>query len=532
MNKKILKRISAFIIAIAFTVFCCAMPFVMYKASAASVGTLMLATSVLLSLYMIGIHTDSSGVTNFEHVANAIQEQYREDFVYENYQNMVTGEAETRFGQLYNMWQEGVIDISSDAWASFKQWALDTCCGAFESGSSGPLTQLGDGYIFPFVSYSSSSTTSSLSLVDGSVVQSPSSLYGVYFVIYPSVSSPILNSNFIINSNNHIYFVSCGSPSGSQMLLYYRNTTSGAYTGSANLSYTLYNGLAYSEITGFFSRSLVLQNLSIPSTDLTVKEYIDQIVSGSLTPDIGSDFALSLDQNTVYNQVKEIADTEIGSSTTQDLLNRAKYLNDCIGQHTKDGSDLVNLRDATIPYQGDADATADALLTGDYTLPDLQQSLGLETTVQGTIVDTATPSVDIATPTDIAESVPLVVNPSLTVVMPQEYTYPNRYGGDFSFPLANYFPFCMPFDALRILKMVNGSPQAPQISFNASGIFGGYFANYSHGEDGDLVKIRGDTVTLDLSAYDSVAMICRVMLYLLFLVGVCFGIRNWIHGGD
>lgn len=526
-----IKKITATIIAIVFCAVCCLMPINRYKqAKAAEIGTLMLASSVLLSLYMIGIHTDSSGVTNFEHVANAIQEQYRKDFVYENYQNMVTGEPETRVGQLYNMWQEGVIDISSNAWASFKQWAYDRAVGVFDT-SFGAFTSVGEGKSLPFVSSSDNDTI--LYYKDGNVINGGDNKDEIFSNIYIRISSHVENnilpSNYIINSNGTYYFIASGESKYHYMNIVYRNYTSGGPSGSGQWSRTTYNGISYITLP---TSSTCVSHFPIESTTMTVTEYIDYLLENGGSVSAPS-FELSLDQNTVYNQVKAVADREIGQATTQDLLDKAKYLNDAIGQHTKDGSNLVNLRDGTIPFQGDADATADAILSGDISVPEIQQSLGIDTTVQGQVItDTATPTYEIATPSDIATSVPLVVNPSLTVIEPQEYTYPDRYGGDFSFPLSNYFPFCLPFDAVRIFKMVNGSPQAPQISFNANSIFGGYFKNYNHGSDGDLVKIRGDTVTLDLAAFNTVAMICRVMMYLLFLVGVCFGIRNWIHGGD
>lgn len=529
-----LKKITATIIAIVFCAVCCLLPINRYKqAKAAEIGTLMLASSVLLSLYMIGIHTDSSGVTNFEHVANAIQDQYRKDFVYENYQNMVTGEPETRVGQLYNMWQEGVIDISSNAWASFKQWAFDRAMGVFESNSDFNGASNGFSYYFN----NDLLTTSNFNIITTNGYNvTPSYSYNssvapyLFFNISDYYNYFGKEMYMVMDSSNNLYFVYPKNITYSLFLRLYQNESFNSgdyYTRNYYQTYTYYN------IQGQY-KTFITNNYEFTDR-MSVTNFIDGLIAGSIDYNTPSpaEFELSLDQNTVYNQVKAVADREIGQATTQDLLDKAKYLNDAIGQHTKDGSNLVNLRDGTIPFQGDADATADAILSGDISVPEIQQSLGIDTTVQGQVItDTATPTYEIATPSDIATSVPLVVNPSLTVIEPQEYTYPDRYGGDFSFPLSNYFPFCLPFDAVRIFKMVNGSPQAPQISFNANSIFGGYFKNYNHGSDGDLVKIRGDTVTLDLAAFNTVAMICRVMMYLLFLVGVCFGIRNWIHGGD
>lgn len=537
------KKVFTTFLALLFCFVCACMPFQIKKARAMSVGVAMAATSLLVSLYCIGMHADSSGTTNFEHVANAIQDQYRADFVEKNYTNIATGEAETRFEQLTNMWQEGIIDINSNAWASFKQWAFDTYCGALSDGSSFNGDKNDYSYRFVNTALTTSNfnilSSSGYGVTSGYTFDSSIGSDYMFFAVDSNMLNFFGNTYYIVketvSSGDRYYIVFPDNINYSLSYRYYHDNVS---SSTVYLNRSTYLSYTYYKLNGDFS-NFVSNNFSFTSSVSSVKNFISSLSSGDVDYSAPSSapFTLSLDDNEVFNQVKQIADAEIAGNTTEQLLQRAKYLNDMIGQKPKDGSQYINTLDGTKQFDGSSEDTGQAIIDGTISVPDLLQDVGVDTTVQGQVVSdpvTGESVPELATPVDLSSSVPLVVNPTLEVVFPQTYNPPTSRGGDFSFPLVNYFPFCMPYDAIRILGLFRASPEAPSISFNINSYFANIvnFANKNIGQDGDLVKVRGDTMTLDLSPFNTVAAICRFMLYVLFLIGVCFGIRNWLHGGD
>ena len=75
-----------------------------------------------------------------------------------------------------------------------------------------------------------------------------------------------------------------------------------------------------------------------------------------------------------------------------------------------------------------------------------------------------------------------------------------------------YFPFCIPFDLIKFLGVLASNPQAPSFQWNY-----------------DLAGSKG-TLKIDLSKFDTVAVVCRTLFDLLFIVGLTFVTRNIIKG--
>lgn len=541
-----IKKIAVSFLAIVFCFVVCCNPFYSSrKVKAIAPAVAMLAYSALVSVAMIGLHVNPDGETNFQKAGEAVVDQFKADFIQKYpFDDPVNGTVyRTRLEDLISAWQEGVVDISSPAYQAFREWAYQTYIFNQASSFNGELSSDSsciryfssvldtNSWIYINTSGVSSSYTDPDNFLRYFYNGAQSPLYvGVVnninnrksLVLIQKISSSVSSfsgnmtttidgvnfQNFFVSSNGGCYIRSgyC------VMYSYIYNTYSGRY---------VIPDFVYNKISSFYS-----------TTDLFLSAILNDTLYFSGSSD--SDFTLSLDSSEVFQQVKEIADREISGTSTQDLIDRAKYLNDMVKQVPQDGSDYINLRKYADEYGGDIEAAADDLLTGTKTTSDVQQGVNVDTTVQGQVVDNVgTPAVDLATPTTIAQSVPLVVTPDLSIILPQEFAYPNRYGGEFSFPLSQYFPFCMPFDAVKILRLLNSPARAPKIEVPLNGIFANFWnINYNKGSDGDLVHIRGDTMTLDLSRFNTVAAICRTLLYLLFLVGVGFGIRNWLHGGD
>lgn len=531
--KSNIKKIAVSFLAIVFCYVVCCTPFyTSRKVKAIAPAVAMLAYSALVSVAMIGLHVNPDGETNFQKAGEAVVDQFKADFIQKYpFDDPVNGTVyRTRLEDLISAWQEGVVDITSPAYQAFREWAFETYLNSQNSNIYGDnVVPFSNGLqLLSSSKYSIYLSNSNLL----SVVPYGSFPYLSYSISLNSSSSDLYSNYFYLSYNGSSYYLwsrfYSSNISISDFYIYYVNS-SGSLTSNKYSRYYIYGSWIAVELKDFSSNNFCNFDLNLPVVSLS--EF-----SSNLPQDIfsKSDFTLSLDSSEVYQQVKEIADREISGTSTQDLIDRAKYLNDMVKQVPQDGSDYINLRKYADEYGGDIEAAAEDLLTGTRTTSDVQQGVNVDTTVQGQVVDNVgTPAVDLATPTTIAQSVPLVVTPDLSIVLPQEFTYPNRYGGEFSFPLSQYFPFCMPFDAVKILRLLNSPARAPKIEVPLNGIFANFWnINYNKGSDGDLVHIRGDTMTLDLSRFNAVAAICRTLLYLLFLVGVGFGIRSWLHGGD
>lgn len=83
----------------------------------------------------------------------------------------------------------------------------------------------------------------------------------------------------------------------------------------------------------------------------------------------------------------------------------------------------------------------------------------------------------------------------------------------FSISLSDYFPFCIPFDIYDFLVCLNADPVAPVIEW-------------------EIYLPGGDTYPLeiDLSVFDSVAQLLRVLELLVFCIGLAAKTRDLIKG--
>lgn len=82
--------------------------------------------------------------------------------------------------------------------------------------------------------------------------------------------------------------------------------------------------------------------------------------------------------------------------------------------------------------------------------------------------------------------------------------------------LKKKFPFSLPWDVLYIFKLFNSTPEAPAVTIDYPVISKG------SGWGGYTVTTKPIVVDFNTDIWNKVAKVCRVMLFLLFAVGICW----------
>lgn len=97
-----------------------------------------------------------------------------------------------------------------------------------------------------------------------------------------------------------------------------------------------------------------------------------------------------------------------------------------------------------------------------------------------------------------------------------------QYGdtGQYALDLRNYFPFCIPFDIANLLGSFVSDPQAPSFEWT-----------FPIGIDKETGQFAYVTLTIDLSAWDTVAYWVRKGELALFIVGLAVVTRQWFLRG-
>lgn len=80
--------------------------------------------------------------------------------------------------------------------------------------------------------------------------------------------------------------------------------------------------------------------------------------------------------------------------------------------------------------------------------------------------------------------------------------------------LQDFFPWCIPFDLYNVIAIFNAPAQAPRFTWRMD--FGGRFAPYD--------------IDIDLSAWNTVAQVFRIMVVVVFLVFIIIKTRDLIRG--
>lgn len=149
-------------------------------------------------------------------------------------------------------------------------------------------------------------------------------------------------------------------------------------------------------------------------------------------------------------------------------------------------------------------------------------------TLADIIAGVADPALPVAGIGDVAIDPPAVIDPAIdlpvdpavpadraeAVTVTGENTVDVPTGtGDYTLPLSDFFPFCIPFDIYAMLHLLDATPQAPKVSWRF------YVPN-----------VCDETIEIDLSSFDSVAQVLRTMEVLAFCVGLGFVTKRLLFG--
>ncbi|RHP49158.1 hypothetical protein [Clostridium sp. AF32-12BH] len=194
-----------------------------------------------------------------------------------------------------------------------------------------------------------------------------------------------------------------------------------------------------------------------------------------------------------------------------------------VGEAGVDDTDVVNKgakegeTEVSLPWSPDLslDDLLRGLLTGDNTWTDILEKLGvgvIDRTAEGDmIID------EDGVTTKKWEYAPAVpTTPDVT--LPDASTKPSKELGNYTFAgLEKIFPFCLPFDAIDFVKVLEAEPQAPHFTFPIKYPTGNGWATYD--------------IDIDLSPFDVAAEILRDMECLLFIVGLIMVTRSQMIRG-
>lgn len=235
--------------------------------------------------------------------------------------------------------------------------------------------------------------------------------------------------------------------------------------------------------------------VSLPNIDLTqpgliaedgtskVSSLMEQLKSGAIT---WEDYIGTVAPGQTATITLTDAD---GSSVTYTLVNTG------IGEKVQAGTDVTEATEPiVVPGVGE--------LTG--TLADTDARSFLDTLAE-TI---AVPFADVVSK---VQAIPAAISDVLSQAM--SAFKPNSDVHHYAIDLTKYFPFCIPFDIYDFFMCLNAAPEAPVIEW-AIPLPGG-----------EMYPME-----IDLSPYDSVALLLRRLQLLLFCVGLAFKTRDLIKG--
>lgn len=149
---------------------------------------------------------------------------------------------------------------------------------------------------------------------------------------------------------------------------------------------------------------------------------------------------------------------------------------------------------------------------------------GVEQVIQSGVTEREKPEVkvievelgantDVDTETGAVTENPVVVTPESVVPAVSELIAPDSFVGMAVNALQTKFPFCLPFDVVRILQAFVVPPEAPVISLTFHDPF----------TDEDY------SVTVDLSPWNEIAAVCRFMWSILLFVAFSLNVAKMFH---
>ena len=255
-------------------------------------------------------------------------------------------------------------------------------------------------------------------------------------------------------------------------------------------------------------------------TDIMVGQpFTDQVLSDSI-PNLGG-AGLSTIFNTFDGSFNvEGMDNAVSNDTFTGSKDDWENARDNVLNPTDNQSVVVNpglIGNITIPadkdYTVDIKSYLEALQKildklNDITLPAIDDTDGIPTDLE--IPDTDVLDPDITKEDDTDLPIEDDQTPIINDDPPNPEEDPGLTQAPLKFDLKNIFPFCIPFDVKDMLNMLKAEPVAP-----------------SYQVDWHIPIVNTDLeFTVDLSAFNSVAAICRRMELLLVIIGLAIATRS------
>lgn len=312
-------------------------------------------------------------------------------------------------------------------------------------------------------------TIANITLKDFHFMNSLSCVFHGRYIYYLNDKSSTLNNMFFVNSGQYkgAHFVVPYNP-GTTVTYYREDIVDGEIKESGTLSF----GSTWSIKIGSNYYSIV----NMPYHDYQIPSYapINNVVSmleGS--PYALDDLKIDYSNDTLYGVDETLRDQNIGLHEglilAPDLINSA-VIGGAAGEIS--ASDYCG---ALVDYVSGYDTMIDGVtVTGLPEAATVPRSID-EAPTSDTVIDEAPPSTMTGT----------------------------EAAGLYAFSLDELFPFCLPFDFVKIIEKFNVQPEAPNFDWRFY-----------------IPGIVDYTLHIDLSAWNSAAEVCRTMVLIAFMVGL------------
>lgn len=252
------------------------------------------------------------------------------------------------------------------------------------------------------------------------------------------------------------------------------------------------------------------------SGDNIIRQYIEYSYSTgeaqpmreynySGTKDLGGAFHKD---STVYSETKFIGDWRYEDGTlATDMLTFVEEVPESIGTVDIDGTTYdvngdgtITIGDETIPINDDGTVT----INGDTYYPDYDLTNYDPTSITN-LVTTIINNIDVIDDTTDDELVD-----DIDVTVPQEIADSELSSLTMPKTIATVFPFCIPWDFYKGIKMLSDQPEAPKFEVPFEIPEYGSFPGYKK------------MIVIDFSEYSSAFAIVRWTFFVLFMFGICF----------
>ena len=429
------------------------------------------------------------------------------------------GVTSNRIGNWLNMVAEGTLDKTSDVWYAFKDWIVGMA--SREGGASGGATQVynisADGLckalsridvssLKESVVKKSAFSTTDYQTFSGKKYLEDGTVQDIYIYTSNMAGERIVYLNYLDDGN--FYCVSdlyrdVNMPPGSYCYggISLGRTTSGESSlySSLNPNSLPYYNDSEVEHCPNFGGSYVISNSPprnafyggeiVININATRKEALGDFSS------IGWKMADIIIASGIINSYVEWEFAGYAQDTVSKKITIAQETKDILERDgTLDNVDVVSVdgvRDTVIPV--DWDNVQD--ISKPYPFPDVVPV----DNVEGVVIGTDIP----------IEDVPTLDPDSPVTGVPQKTGY--TVSG-----LETVFPFCIPFDLVKIFTLFKAEPLAPKFNYTFTYFVGG--------------DKKTKNIDIDLSKFNSVAELLRTVELIAFMVALTLKTRDLIRG--